>query len=72
MSKTLWAMGKNSHAKLFLAGYYWDDNKSCISFTHSKGYGILKPNGKDLSVDTMALGTYNMHMSICHSELTVQ
>jgi len=55
MSKTLRAMGKNSRAKLFLAGYYWDDDESCISFTRSKGYGILKPNGKDLSVDTMAL-----------------
>ena len=72
MSKTLRAMGKNSRAKLFLAGYYWDDDESCISFTRSKGYDILKPNGRDLSVDTMALGMYNMHMSICHSELTVQ
>jgi hypothetical protein len=56
MSKSLRAMGKNSRVKLFLAGYYWHDDKTCIEFTRSQGYGIIKPNGRDLDVEVMAVG----------------
>ena len=55
MSKSLWAIGKNSRVKLFLASYYWHDDKTCIEFTHSQEYGIIKPNGRDLDVDIMAV-----------------
>ena len=56
MSKSLRAMGKESCVKLFLAGYYWHDDKTCIEFTRSQGYGIIKPNGRDMDVEVMAVG----------------
>ena len=56
MSKSLRAMEKNSRVKLFLAGYYWHDDKTCIVFMHSQEYGIIKPNGRDLDVEVMAVG----------------
>lgn len=56
MSKSLRAMGKECHVKLFLAGYYWHDHKTCIEFTRSQGYGIIKPNGRDMDVEVMAVG----------------
>jgi hypothetical protein len=57
-------MKKISRTKLFLAGYFWDDDESCVSFTRSKGYGIVKPNGEDLSVDVMPLGMCSMSHSL--------
>lgn len=54
MSRTLQALGKQSRAKLFLAAYFWHDDKSCISFTRSQGYRIIRPSGKDLTVEVMA------------------
>jgi hypothetical protein len=56
MSKSLQALGKQSRAKLFLAAYFWRDDETCISFTRSQGYGIIQPNGKDLTVEVMAVG----------------
>ena len=58
MSKSLRTMGKQSRAKLYLAAYYWHDDKLCASFARSQGYGIIQPNGRDLSVEVMALGMY--------------
>lgn len=58
MSKSLRALGEQSRAKLFLAAYFWNDDESCISFTRNQGYGIIQPNGKDLTVKVMAVGMY--------------
>jgi hypothetical protein len=55
ISRSLRALGEQSRTKLLLAAYYWHDDKSCISFTRSQGYGIIQPNGKDLSIEVMAL-----------------
>ena len=56
MSRSLRALGKQSRAKLFLAGYFWHDDEDCISFTRQLGYGIIQPNGKGLTVEVMAVG----------------
>jgi hypothetical protein len=70
MSKSLRVLGKQSRAKLFLAAYYWHDDKSCVPFTRSQGYGIIQPNGRDLSAEVMALGMRTCFERICF-ELTV-
>lgn len=56
ISKSLQALGKQSRAKLYLAANFWHDDKSCISFTRSQGYGIIRPNGRDLTVEATAAG----------------
>jgi hypothetical protein len=51
VATTLLALGKPANnSKLYLAGYYWDDDESTISFTGAKGYGIIRPNGDDLDI----------------------
>ena len=49
-------MGKEKRAKLYLAAYYWPDDEDCILYTQSKGYGIIQPNGADLTVHLKAKG----------------
>lgn len=49
-------MGKDMcDSKLYLAAYYWLD-EDCISYARNKGYGIIKPNGSDLTVGVKAEG----------------
>jgi hypothetical protein len=45
-----------SHAKIFLAAYYWPSDNNCVSYAYSKGYGIIHPNGLDLTVAAIAEG----------------
>jgi len=50
ISESLIAMGKNQRAQLYLAAYYWPDDEDCVSYARNKGYGIIQPNGSDLTV----------------------
>ena len=61
-------MGKMKSVKLYLAAYYWPDDEDCISYAQSKGYGIIQPNGADLTVHLKAKGKW-MTISFI-SELT--
>ena len=51
-------MEKSSHAKVFLAAYYWpsDSDGDCVAYARSKGCGIIHPNGSQLDVSAMAEG----------------
>ena len=71
MSRSLRALGKQNRAKLFLAAYFWQDDKNCISFTCQLGYGIIQPNlvGKGLTVEVMAEG---MCICFCSEESEIQ
>ncbi|KAF5383024.1 hypothetical protein D9615_005084 [Tricholomella constricta] len=48
LSRSLMAMGKDNRARLYLAAYYWPDDE--VSYARSKGYGIIQPNGSDLTI----------------------
>jgi hypothetical protein len=50
MSKSVIAMGKGKRARLYLAAYYWPNEEDCIYHARNKGYGIIQPNGSDLTV----------------------
>ena len=56
VSKSLTAMGKAKCARLYLAAYCWPDNEDGKSYARSKGYGIIQPNGSDLTVHVKAEG----------------
>ena len=49
-------MRKDKRARLYLAAYYWHDDEDCISYARNKGYGIIQPNGSDLTVHFKARG----------------
>ena len=49
-------MGKSPRAQLYLAAFYWPDDEDCISHARNKGYGVLQPNGSDLTVCFEAKG----------------
>jgi hypothetical protein len=38
------------NSKHYLAGYYWDNDKSMVFFASTNGYGMIQPNSND--VDT--------------------
>ena len=59
-----------SVSRLYLAAYYWpeDDDDCMISYARSKGYGIIKPNGLDVTVDVQAQGGSKYYFTM--SELT--
>lgn len=51
MATSLLALGKPvKNSKLYLAGYYWHDDESTLSFAGQKGYGIIRPDGEDLDI----------------------
>lgn len=43
-------------AKLYLAAYNWSDDDDVISYASSLGYGVIRPNGQDLTVHAKANG----------------
>jgi hypothetical protein len=43
-------MGKEMcDSRLYLAAYHWPD-EDCILYARNRGYGIIQPNGTDLTV----------------------
>ena len=71
LSKSLDAMGNEKRAKLsYLAAYHWPDDEDCISYARSKGYGIIQPNGSDLTVHFKAKGRSLMISFMFQVELT--
>jgi hypothetical protein len=49
-------MGKEKcGSRLYLAAYYWPNNDT-ISHARNKGYGVIQPNGEDLTVEVKAKG----------------
>ena len=55
---------KNKCARLYLAAYHWGD-EDCISHARSKGYGIIRPNGSDLTVHSKAEGGLSVMIILC-------
>ena len=53
LSKTLKILGDSKYAKLYLAAYYWPEDE-IIHYAQSLGYGIILPNGTDLTVHVKA------------------
>lgn len=43
-------------SRLYLAAYFWPDDEDCILYARNKGYGIIQPNGADLTVGFKAEG----------------
>jgi hypothetical protein len=69
MTASLRAMGRSKRTMLYLAAYYWQDDEDCIPFARNLGYGIIQPNGLDLTIDTKAKGMYYVAFTSLH-ELT--
>ena len=54
MLKSVTAMGRGKRGRLYLAAYHWPDEDSL--YARNKGYGIIQPNGSDLTVHFRAKG----------------
>lgn len=54
-------MGKEKcGSRLYLAAYFWPDN-NCISHARNKGYGIIRQNGENLTIEVKAEGGLDQH-----------
>src|SRR5277367_1102023 len=68
MATSLLALGlPGNNFKLYLAGYYWDDDASTVSFTIAKGYGMIRPNGNDLDIRDATVVGYDIYPQFCQS-----